>query len=236
MSRPTDHHAVLRRLGAVVAVGYACVAIACGSAARPDVAAGPAPAAPSVAGPETPPLALAGVAALPVLVLPTYRIAVSPKLGWTAAIGAPLDAARSLDDEIRAAVQGRGVQTWTFSDGLEHDYSRNRTYATDPYTLAEEFLRAPSLKDGDRLPEPLASQLRTMVALRDNARLVLAPVDLRIEPAAAGGQGTMRLVLIDARSSDIRWIGAVRSDAMPMYGPAFMASLGARVADLVAAP
>ena len=128
------------------------------------------------------------------------------------------------------------MRTWAFSDDLSRDFQRNPTYANDPYLLAEEPLRSPALKDGDRLPEPLASQLRTLVALRDKARYVLAPVDLRIEPAAGGGQARLRLVLIDAVTSDIRWIGAVQSDVVPAYGPALLASLGAHFADLVAAP
>lgn len=234
MIRPSAAQHVLRRAAAAAALGVTAVQSACASA-HPAASTAAAPAS---ASPVTPPMSLAGIAALPVLVLPAYRMAVSPQLGWTAAIGSPLEAMKSLDDEIRSALQQRGVRAWTFSDGLEQDYRRNPTYAADPYTLAEEPLRIPTLRDGDRLPEPLASQLRTMVALRDNARFVLAPVDLRITPGpvAGAGQGTMRLVLIDARTSEIRWIGAVRSDPMPAYGPAFMASLGAHVADLVAAP
>jgi hypothetical protein len=225
----------MRHCRVAVVLGSAAAA-ACGAGARQQGSVSPAPVAQADDAPATPPLALAGMAALPVMVLPEYRIAVAPELGWSAAIGSPLDAAKSLDAEIRSALEERGVRAWTFPDGLEQDFKRNPTYAADPYALAEELLRAPGLKDRDRLGEPLASQLRTMVALRDNARFVLAPVDLRIRAVAGGGQGTMRLVLIDARASEIRWIGAVRGDVTPTYGPGFMAGLAARVADLVAAP
>lgn len=235
MKRSTAAHDLVRLCRNGVVLGSAAAALACGSAPRPATSASASPAAQTAAA-VSPALALAGMASQPVIVLPAYRLTVAPQLGWTAAVGSPLEAARSLDAEIRSALQERGVRAWIFSDGLEQDYKRNPTYAADPYMLAEEPLRNAALRDGDRLPEPLASQIRTMIAFRDNARTVLAPVDLRIEPVAGGGQGTLRLVLMDARTSEVRWIGSVRSDVMPGYGPAFMASLAAHVADLVAAP
>lgn len=221
-----------RRIG--VALGLGSATLGCGPRPTRPVTE-PTPAA-SVGSPVTPPLALSGMAAVPVVVLPVFRVSVSNQLGWTQAVGSRADLAKALDAEIRSAVQDRAVRTWAFSDDLSRDFQRNPTYATDPYLLAEEPLRSPALRDGDRLPEPLASQLRTLVALRDKSRYVLAPVDVRIEPAAGGGQARLRLVLIDAVTSEIRWIGAVQSDVAPAYGPAVLASLGAHVADLVAAP
>jgi hypothetical protein len=86
-----------------------------------------------------------------------------------------------------------------------------------------------------RLPEPLASQIRTMVALHDDVRLVLAPVELRLEKAGAtGGRGILRLVLVDARASNVRWIGQVAGDEAPAFGPVVTASLAARLANVVA--
>ena len=76
--------------------------------------------------------------------------------------------------------------------GLRRRISRAATSATrptptDPYALAEEPLRSPVAVDRrTRLAEPLASQLRTMVALHEDARLVLAPVELRFERVRRG--------------------------------------------------
>jgi hypothetical protein len=86
-----------------------------------------------------------------------------------------------------------------------------------------------------RLTEPLASQLRTLIALHEDARLVLAPVELRFEPAGTGGRGVLRLVLVDPRMSVTRWIGEIASDPAPAYGPVISASIASKLANLVAA-
>lgn len=230
LAAPRPAHSI----GVALGLGVVAAIVGCGPRATRPITE-PTPAA-SVGAPVTPPLALSGMASVPVVVLPVFRVSVSNELGWTAAVGSRADLAKALDAEIRSAVQDRAVRTWAFSDDLSRDFQRNPTYASDPYLLAEEPLRSPALRDGDRLPEPLASQLRTLVALRDKSRYVFAPVDVRIEPVTGGGQARLRLVLIDAVASEVRWIGAVQSDVAAAYGPAVIASLGAHVADLVAAP
>jgi len=89
-----------------------------------------------------------------------------------------------------------------------------------------------------RLPEPLASQVRTLVALHDDTRLVLVPVELKLEPVpgqtGAGGRGVLRVVLLDARLSNVRWIGDITSDAAPVFGAAITASVAAKLAAAVA--
>jgi hypothetical protein len=73
------------------------------------------------------------------------------------------------------------------------------------------------------------------VAFHEDARLVLAPVELRLEPAGpAAGRGVLRLVLMDARMSNIRWIGSVGGDSAGAYGPAVTASVAAKLAGVVA--
>jgi hypothetical protein len=192
-----------------------------------------------LARPSGPPeLALSGLAAQPVIVLPTYASRVSPELSWGNAIGRPRDAQHTLDAELAAALEERGVtRAWILPEALQQSYKRNPTYATDPYALAEEPLRSPALAVGARLAEPLASQIRTMIALHGDARLLLAPIDLRFEAAGAGmGRAKIRLVLLDARLSEVRWIGDVKSDSSAAYGPSIPASLAARIADLAAKP
>jgi hypothetical protein len=181
--------------------------------------------------------ALSGLAAQHVAVLPTYAVRVMPGLPWGASVGRPTDIARTLDADIVAAFQDRSIgKTWIFPQALEQAYRRNSTYATNPYELAEEPLRLPSLGFDDRLPEPLATQLRTLIALHDDVRLVLAPVELKLEPSGTGGRGVLRLVLVDPRLSTVRWTGEVASPVESSFGPVISASIASKLANVVATP
>lgn len=215
-----------RRRHLVLALGLAGAA-SCASAA-------PKPASP----PEAPEHALSGLARVRVAVLPTYAVRVMPGLAWAATIGSQDAVRQQLDADIAAAFDERGLRhTWVFPPELEASYKRNSTYAADPHDLAEEPLRSPSLAIDARLPEPLASQLRTLVALHDDVRLVLAPVELRFEPAGSNtGRAVLRLVLVDARMSNVRWMGEIASDTASAYGPVITASIGAKLAGVVATP
>ncbi len=195
------------------------------------VACGGRPSAQSA--PEPPEHAMANLAAQHVVVLPTYAAQVANGLSWTVAAS---ELRRTLDAAIVSAFTERGLRrAWIFPDQLQAAYRRNSTYATDPYGLAEEPLRSPMLAIDQRLPEPLASQIRTLVAFHEDARLVLAPVELRLEPAGPGaGHGVLRLVLMDARLSNIRWIGSVGGDTAAAYGPSVTASVAAKLAGVVA--
>jgi hypothetical protein len=195
----------------------------------------PAPATPSQ--PEPMEHALSGLAAQHVVVLPAYGVRVLPDLDWARSIGRVTDVQRSLDADILAALEERGLRkAWIFPDQLQQSFRRNASYATDPYALAEEPLRAPGVAIDTRLAEPLASQLRTLVALHEDARLILAPVDLRFEKAGAGGRGVLRLLLIDPRTSSVRWVGEISSDTVATFGPAVSASIASRLANAIATP
>ena len=188
----------------------------------------------SQAAPEPPEHALANLAAQHVVVLPTYTAHLATGLAWQVPSAAELR--RTMDADILSAFDERGLRkSWIFPDQLQAAYRRNSTYATDPYAFAEEPLRSPALAIDQRLPEPLASQIRTMVAFHEDARLVLAPVELTLEPAAAGtGRAVLRLVLMDARLSNVRWIGSVSGDSSATFGPAITASVAAKLAGVVA--
>lgn len=152
-------------------------------------------------------------------------------------MGRAADVQRTLDADIAAALEERGLaKTWIFPAQLDQSYRRNATYATNPYALAEEPLRAPSLAADSRLPEPLASQLRTLVALHEDARLILAPVELRFEKAGTGGRGLLRILLIDPRFSKVTWTGEIASDTVPEFSPAISAGIAAKLANVIAAP
>lgn len=184
------------------------------------------------------------MAAQHVAVLPAYTVRVMPGSPWVGQIGQPAELRRTLDADIVEAFDERGLtRSWVFPAALEQSYRRNMTYATDPYALAEEPLRSPSLATQARLPEPLATQVRTLIALHDDVRFVLAPVELRLEPVpapAGGGTGSgravLRVVLLDARTSSVAWRDDIVSDTTSTFGPVVTASIASRLANVVAVP
>ena len=184
--------------------------------------------------PEPSEHALAGLAAQHVAVLPTYAI----KLGTSGPLDMkPVEFERTLDADIPAAFEDKGIKKgWLFPPELRASYRRNSSYAADPDNFALEPLRSPMLAIDTRLPEPLASQVRTLVALHDDTRLVLAPVELRLEPVPGqpGGRAVLRLVLLDARLSNVRWIGEIVSDPSPTLGASITANVAAKLAAAVA--
>jgi hypothetical protein len=219
-------------------VGLSALTIACGGGPK----TAPEPAAHS----------LSGLAAQHIALLPTYMVRLTPGLAWASTMGRPADVKKTLDADILSALEERGIRkSWLLPPDLAQSYKRNTTYAADPYSLAEEPLRSPSIAIETRLAEPLASQIRTLVALHDDVRFVLAPVELRLEavPAAtvvAGtstgtgssaapgmGRGVLRLILLDARLSNVVWVGEISSDPVSAFGPAITASIASKLADVI---
>ena len=197
------------------------LAVGCGGS-KPE-AATPKP------DPERHPLA--GLLGQNIIIAPVQGMRFAPELEWAwpprAAFLARIDSA--VADSVRYRV---GNQQWVFADALTKAAATNPTYATDPRALAVTPLRSAGLKVEDRLLEPLASQLRTMIALQD-ARLVLIPVELRVDRSSAGlARPTVRLVLVDPRRSVVRWIGEIRGADFPTLTPAFPALMAAHFADL----
>jgi hypothetical protein len=183
---------------------------------------------------------LSALAAERVIVLPTYALSVSSDVAAAWRVDRPRELLRALDADIAAALDDRGLRRgWVLPADLQASYTRNPTYATDPYALAEAPLRSRAFVAGSRLGEPLASQLRTMIALHENARLVLAPVELRVERVAADsatGRPVLRVVLLDPRFAEARWVGEVRGDAANGLSPEVTTLLAKRLANLITAP
>ena len=217
------------RFALALSCAFAVSVTACGGSTSQTQAQAPAPR-------ELPEHSLSGLAAQHVVLLPTYSARVAPNLPWSSAVGRLADVQRTLDADLLSALDERGLRkVWIFPEDLAQSYRRNASYSTDPYALAEDPLRSSMLAVDQRLPEPLASQLRTLIALHEDARLVLAPVELRFEQAGSGGRGVLRLVLIDPRMSVTRWIGEVASDPAPAYGPVISASIAAKLANAITA-
>jgi len=103
----------------------------------------------------------------------------------------------------------------------------------DPHLLAAERLRRLVQPGDDPVSEPLASQIRSLVALREG-RYVILPSIIRVESTGAGARGALLLYLIDTRTSRIAWSGEIASDASRSFAT-IAGSVAERLADLVVA-
>lgn len=216
----------------------ASIAAATASCVKPTPApASPAPAA--AAQPQQPSRAgspLAGLAGQHVVVLPVHYIR-ADTLGWSSSIERPRETLAALDSAIERSLGERGFRTdWTFPPALARSAKRNAGYVPDPYSLAAERLRSGATMADGQLREPLASQLRGIIAVTD-ARYVLFPVELRFEPVQTGGaRSVLRVALLDARTSKLVWSGDIRGAARPKLSDVALESVALALADLIAAP
>ncbi len=170
----------------------------------------------------TPPVAspLSGLVGQAMLVTPTQRARVAADLNWTG-VPRPPELITALDSGIITTLHARDAfRNWVFGDGLLLSFTRNPSYATDPRALSiEPLVGRGGTIPGTRLTEPLASQLRTMIALHDG-RLVMIPVELRIESMGAGSAGMGRAVLRTGagRSAVVRCEMDVGDQGRPRVG------------------
>ena len=215
----------------LLAPAVAAAALAC--AASPPPSPDPTGAA---AEPSHP---LAALAAERIVVLPAQQLRGAESLGWAEAVGPAADYLARLDNEIAFAVEQRDVRDWVFAPAIARSVRRNPTVRVDPYALAVSRLRVAEDKNDEPIPEPLGSQLRNLTVITD-ARYVLLPSELRLEPVAgepAGtGRGVLLLYLIDTRASRIIRKMEIASDASAAFSPAIAAGIAGRFADLIAAP
>jgi len=183
---------------------------------------------------------LASMASRPVVVLPVQYIAFSDSLSWSSGTSVQTGFEHRaqflyvLDDSIAASLGDRGLRSWTFARAIIASARRNMGMTADPLALAAERLRRQVKASDDPVSEPLASQIRSLVALRD-ARYVILPAILRLENRGTGARGSLLLYLIDTRTSRIAWSGQVSSDVSRTMSPAIAGTLAERLADLVVA-
>jgi hypothetical protein len=183
---------------------------------------------------------LSTLAAQRLVVLPVQYLREGDSLGWSSAAGSPREYLRTVDSEITFAVKERGVEgMWVFPEQVARSARRNVGYSADPYALAAQSLRPGVKRKQEMLREPLATQLRSIVAFTE-ARYALVPVELRFERGAgaegAVGRAVLHLVLVDARRSRPVWAIEVASEPAPSFSPALAASVAEHLADLIAAP
>ena len=156
----------------------------------------------------------------------------APRLGPAAPVLA------SLDSAIAAELAMRGTaRAWVMADALTRTARRNPAFTSDPHALSAESLRHGVRRTNPRLGEPLASQMRSLIALTE-ARFGLIPAELRFESGPTGGtRAILRLVLVDARLAQIQWSDDVFTDVTSTSSTSEIVTvLAKRVADLLVAP
>jgi hypothetical protein len=203
---------------------------ACAAQSREERAGSVAPA------PTQP---LAAYAGRPVVLLPTRYLRTGDSLGWAASAAAAAGDQRAFLQQLDAAIaqelDDRGLRgVWTFPDRLMTSVRRNPTYTTDPHTLAAQSLRPARRKPG-KVPEPLASQIRTLIALTD-ARYLVYPVELRFEAADGMGRAALYIAILDARLAEVVWLGEIFGEPAAERGEESITTLATRFADLFVAP
>lgn len=194
------------------------------------------------AGPATP---LAGLIGRQMLVLPGQFLSVTNAGGGADIVQGGAALLPILDEEIADAFRKRGVKTnWTFGREITEASVRNGGITGNPRELAAQGIRR--VKSGDTpLPEPLASEIRGLVALT-NARFVVLPLEVNVDTRGGERKGSVRLLLIDSRTARVTWAEDVLvtpsrdplivSDALSPYGfRQFSRDIAGKFADMVVA-
>lgn len=172
---------------------------------------------------------LAGLAGQRAILFPVQRVTG----GAAAGLGADAAMRGQLDDELAFALEERGLAGgWTTGPASVRLAARNPMYTADPRTLS---VPAASLRRGDPIAEPLASQLRALAALAD-ARYAVVPLELRVDAADGTTRALLRLALADVRLAQVLWAGETSSVDLPAAPAALAARVAASFTDLIVAP
>ncbi len=155
---------------------------------------------------------LAGMIGRQLLVLPAQLLATAgPGGSWDVRPdAAPL--LQLVDQEITETLRKRGIRgNWTFPQEIIGSARRNGGLAGNPLGLSVAGIRR--VKAGDTpLPEPLASEIRTLVSLT-SARYVIMPLETRVDVNGGQRKGSLRVLLIDARTARVLWAGDVEGQS-----------------------
>jgi hypothetical protein len=193
-----------------------------GSRATPQAA--PVPDAP-----------LNSFASMRLIVLPVQGLRTGDALGWAEKAGDRRAFLAGLDSALESAVRERGLTSWVVASELARTARRNPMYATNPVEVrAGDAVRYLERQRDGEIPEPVASQLRTLVGFHD-ARHALVPVEVRFEPGGspATGRAILRVAVLDVRGSRLVFIGDIAGPEASDFGPMVSADLARRFTDLV---
>jgi hypothetical protein len=176
---------------------------------------------------------LAAMAGRPVVVLPVQYVSFLDSASRRQDSPLAVQYLASMDDSIASALADRGLTSWTFARGITASARRNEGMTADPHALSAERFRRLVPAGDDALPEPLGSQIRSLVALREG-RYVILPAALRIENRIVGGRGSLLVYLIDTRTERVAWSGEVRGEGTLSIAQA-IGRTAQHLADLVTA-
>jgi len=190
-----------------------CAALlACGGNPKPET---PAPL------PPTAPIPTAGIAGQRVPVLPLTRVGAEEALGFAWVDTARHATLQKADSILGELLKARASEvTWVLPPDLRREARRSPTVATDPDQMGTGFLSTSNVTE---VPDPLRSELRTLVALA-GGRFVLAPAALvfkrTVSPPASGskephGEVTAELtvVMIDSRLGQVGFHTVAHAEA-----------------------
>jgi hypothetical protein len=161
--------------------------------------------APSVVPPRPPPPVFGDYASRMVVVFPLQRFAVGDS-GWlTAASATGRLRAALLDSALTAVLRDRGLETtWSLPPNTSRVAQREVINRTDPRALSTAGLVPSKRRNDIDLREPLGSQLRAIIALVPESRLILLPLEVRVLNTPAGQrQATLRIAFLDGRMSTV---------------------------------
>jgi hypothetical protein len=187
--------------------------------------------------PETaavPDAPLNSFAAVRLIVLPTQSVRTGDALGWAAKSGGRTFMS-AVDSALEASVRDRGLTSWVLASDLARTARRNPMYATNPAEIrAGDAVRYLERQRESEIPEPVASQLRTLIGFHD-ARHALVPVEVRFETGSAAGTGRaiLRIAVLDVRGSKLVFIGDIVGPDAPDFSATTAADIARRFADLV---
>jgi hypothetical protein len=180
---------------------------------------------------------LASFATMRLLFLPVQAVTAPPGFAWASAIGNEQAFRARADSALDALLRERGITSmWAMPSDMERTARRNPQYAIAPKDIRAGYAaRVLSRSRDDEIPEPVASQLRTLAGFHD-ARHALVPVEIRAEPGSAPSTGrlTLRVAVLDLRASRLVFIGDIVGADAPTFTPDLSTALARRFVDLIA--
>ena len=156
-----------------------------------------------------------------VAVLPLTLAVTDDQLAADTLLGVRAKVLAWSDSLLSEALTGRAPEvTWVGPAELRREARRAAGLADDPDQFAHAILRDPLIRV---VPDPLRSQIRTLVALSD-ARFALAPAIETFARDSGGVKVQFTLVLIDARTGVAGWRSVATATA-PTAAQAFRAAM-----------
>jgi hypothetical protein len=174
--------------------------LACRAQAQNDPKPQPKPLPPVAILPTT---QLAGQT---IAVLPLTLVVADPSLESDSGYAPYRDHRAALlraDSLVSEGIRTRSPEVnWVLPPQLRKIARRSAGFVEDPDQMGQAVLRSPNL---DKVPDPLRSSLRGLVALTDG-RMALVPASLGFGPEPDGQiRADLTLVLADARNGKVLW-------------------------------